>query len=160
MSYRFDVDKWLLQQLPFVLRRPKLYALIRCVSVAISAVYTAFWSYSNNIRRRLDNTSQVISLERWLNNVFYLDGDIVIKDYLSDNVYLHFAGEVPEEVYLGFDNEITEVYLSANSPSVLSGGFMVYVPSELATEDNLQTIRKWVEYYKMAGTEYKIGAYE
>ena len=69
-------------------------------------------------------------------------------------------GEVPEEVYLGFDNEITEVYLSANDPSVLSGGFVVYVPSGLATEDNLRTIRKWVEYYKMAGTEYKIVAYE
>lgn len=160
MNYRFDIDKWMLHQLPIVLRRPKLYALIRCVSVAITYVYTAFWRYSNDIRRRLDNTSQVISLERWLNDVFYLDGDIVIKDYSSDNVYLHYQGEVPEEVYLGFDDEITEVYLSVNNPSILSGGFMVYVPTDLATEDNLRIIRKWVEYYRMAGTEYKIVTYE
>lgn len=160
MNYRYDVDKWLLHQLPLVFRRPKLYALIRCIAVALTHVYTTFWRYSNDVRRRLDNTSQVISLERWLNDVFFLDGDIQIKDYASDNVYLHFQGEIPEDIYIGYDSEDAAIYLSANNPGVLSGGFAVYVPAELATEDNLRIIRKWVEYYKMAGTEYKIVTYE
>lgn len=120
----------------------------------------AFSRYSKDVLRRLDHTSQVISLERWLNSFFHLDGDIVIRDYTSGNIYLHFQGEMPNDIYVGFIDESTEIYLPKYDPSALRGGFVVYVPSDLATEENLKTIQKWVEYYKMAGTEYKIEAYE
>lgn len=160
MNYRFDIHKWLLLQLPLVLRKQRIYALIRCIAVGLNQVYEAFKNYSNDVVRRLENTSQVISLEKWLNDIFYLDGDIIIRDYISDNVYLHYQDEVPEEVYLGFPDEQTVVYLPSTSPSKLSGGFVILIPAELATEDNLKTIRKWVEYYRMAGTEYRIEIYE
>ena len=98
-------------------------------------------------------------LQKWLNDLFYLDGDIYITNYQNDNVYLHYKDEVPEEVYLSYQSEGTSFYLDSNEPSEAYGGFVVNVPMEIATQENIAKIKNWVKYYKAAGSVYKIERY-
>lgn len=44
-------------------------------------------------------------------------------------------------------------------PDRLTGHFGVYIPQELDSKINRRLIKQWVDYYKMAGTNYSIETY-
>ena len=161
MYWRFDADKFTLQQLPPLLRRKGIYALIRSLLVGISWIYEHFLSYREDVDGKLSGNGFTANLEKLLDDKLGVaPGTILIDDYVTDNIYLHFYEEVAEKVFMSFADEGDQLILSSDAPSNLSGGFRVMIPENLASEENLATIRKWVEYYKYAGTLYKIETYE
>lgn len=160
MNYSFDPNKWALHQLPPLLRKTRIYAFLKCIMIAISEVYGRFKEYASEAEYKLSNNGYTRNLEKFLNDLFSLEGEITIEDYLTENVYLHFADETPENVYVGLESEGAQLYLPSVRPDELSGGFKILIPSGLETEENLALINRWVNYYKTAGTTYKIETYE
>lgn len=159
MYYRFDVKKWILHQLPLALRRTVLWQFLQCIAKGFRHVSDDFQNYCTAIERQLGHNANTLMLQKWLNDLFYLDNDIYITNYLNDNVYLHYQDEVPEDVYMSYQQEGEGLYLDSKEPSSGYGGFVVNVPSELGTKVNLRVIKNWVEYYKAAGIVYKIELY-
>lgn len=102
-----------------------------------------------------------MALERWLNNIFYVNDAVKVENFNSDIVYLNYKAESLEETLLSLNSEGIEEYLcyKKETENEISVGFVVKIPVTMATPDNLATIRKWVEYYRMAGTTYKIEVY-
>ena len=161
MYRKFDVEKFALQQLPPLLRNRVIYALPKSLLAGLSWLQKKFTSYSDEVTGRLAVNGFTINLEVFLNDIFSLDqGTIYITDYESEKDYLHYYEEIADDVYMGYESEGDLLHLSSSPPDSLAGGFAVMVPAELATEGNLATIRKWVEYYRYAGTTYKISTYE
>lgn len=160
MYWRFDINKFALHQLPLLLRNPVIYALLKCLMIAFNAVYDSFVAHRKAVMRQLDYNGFTISLERYLNSVFGLENAIFITEYRSDNVYLSYIEEGYPKVYVGYKNEGDTIFLSSVSPDTLRGGFIVNIPERLATEENIAIIRKWVDYYRMAGTLFILKSYE
>lgn len=159
MYWKFDANKFALHQLPPFLRTKGIYALIKCIMAGIAWVYGLFTNQRETVMQKLNHNGTTLSLENFLNEKFKLSGEIYITEYLSDNTYLHNQGETAEDVYMAFQDEENNFFLSSESPDVLSGGFCINIPEGLYTDENLRAIRKWVDYYRAAGTMYKIEAY-
>ena len=156
MSLRFDANKWLLHCLPPVLRRRVIYALFSCCLQPIKAIYARYADYTSLINSQLTSRSYTGSLAAWLNSVFYLPEEtIYIEDSIGDTNYLFFKNEVPEVKYLFTNKEGNAPYFNYE-PKETFDGFYIHVPARLATAANIQIINKWVNYYKIAGVNYKI----
>lgn len=161
MYWRFDAEKFAMHQLPPLLRTKGIYALIRCLLVAVVWISRQFSSYRESVVRRLAGNGFTANLEHVLNSSIGLkDGDIYILDKQSDKVYLHYQEELADNIYIGYADEGDIFYLSSVLPDQIAGEFIVKVPLSVATESNLATVRKWVEYYRYAGTSYRIETYE
>lgn len=160
MYWKFDANKFALHQLPPLLRRPAIYALLKCLMIALNTVHETFVRHRDKTVRQLNYNAFTISLERFLNELYSLDNSIYITEYKSSNVYLSLSSENNPKVYVGNQNEGDILYLSSASPETVSGGFVVKIPAGMATEENIAIIRKWVDYYRMAGTIYTIESYE
>lgn len=160
MYWRFDANKFSLHQLPPFLRKKGIYAIIKCLMIGIDRVHSLFASHRESVTQQLKHNGTVMSLEKFLNDKFSLSGEIYITEYLTDNTYVHNEGEIPEDVYMGRKDEGKNLVLSSASPEDVSGGFVVMIPEVLATDENIAVIQKWVDYYRAAGTTYKIESYE
>lgn len=159
MYWRFDANKFALHQLPPFLRKKGIYALIKCLMIGIDKVYSLFVSHRESATQQLKHNGTVMSLEKFLNDKFGLSGGIYLTEYLTDNTYLHNEGETPEDVYMCYQDEGESLVLSSVGPDKITGGFKVMIPEGLATDENIAVIRKWVDYYRAAGTTYKIESY-
>lgn len=160
MYWRFDANKFALHQLPLFLRKKGIYAIIKCLMIGVDRVHSLFSSQRLSVSQQLKHNGTVISLEKFLNDKFSLTNEIYITEYLTDNKYLYYDGEMLEDVYMGYQGEDETFELSSVNPNNVSGGFAVMIPEGLATEENIAVIQKWVDYYRTAGTIYKIESYE
>lgn len=159
MIYRFDPNKWALHQLPPLLWQPRIYSLLKALLVGVCEVYDSFMAYKEDVSRKITYNGYTVNLERFLNKTFYLENEITIEDYRNGNVFLHRDNENADEVYVSMKSEGDEFLLPSSKPDDIIGGFKIIIPETLNTEDNLAIIRKWVEYYRPAGTSYKIETY-
>lgn len=162
MFFLFDVDKWIIHQLPPILRRSGIYAFLRTMLYPLKQLQTAFLNYRSQVNRQLTYNAFQDYLERFLNGLFFFEGRVIyITDVETEVVYLAYASESAEDVYMSFVNE-TPAYplnLSSVDPSQITGQFVVHVPAAL-TEADVATVTNWVNYYKMAGTQFTIEVYE
>lgn len=159
MIYRFDPNKWALHQLPPLLWQPRIYSLLKALLVGVCEVYDSFMAYKEDVSRKITYNGYTVNLERFLNETFCLDDEITIEDYRNGNVFLHRDNENADEVYVSMKSEGDEFLLPSSKPDDIIGGFKIIIPETLDTEDSLAIIRKWVEYYRPAGTSYKIETY-
>ena len=162
MFFLFDVDKWIIHQLPPILRRSGIYAFLRTLLYPLKQLQTAFLNYRSQVNRQLTYNAFQDYLERFLNGLFFFEGRVIyITDVETEVVYLAYASESADDVYMSFVNE-TPAYslnLSSVDPSQITGQFVVHVPAAL-TEADVATVTNWVNYYKMAGTQFTIEVYE
>lgn len=156
MYSRFDINRFAWQQLPPLLRKKGVYALLRCLLIGMGTIYRSFVGYRESVLLKVNNNSFTVSLENFLNGLFGVSDRITITDFKDQNVYLHYDQETNENNYISYQDEGVPLNLSSVSPNMVTGGFEVNVPTKLATADNLKLIQKWVEFYKPAGTTYKI----
>lgn len=162
MFYRFDVDRWIIQQLPPILRRPGIYAFLRAFLYPLKQLVQTFSAYRESIDLQLSYNSFEIYLEKWLNGILFLDpGSIYITDERLSVVALSLQSEGNDPVYMSLSNETPPVPLQLYStdPDLIIGEFIVHVPSGLSDAD-LALVAQWVDYYKMAGTQYRIEFYD
>jgi len=162
MFYHFDIDKWIIHLLPPVLRRSAIYAFLRVLLYPLKQLQSAFLAYRAQVDRQLTYNSFKDYLERFLNGLFFFEYKaIYITDVEIDAAALSFQSEAVNPVYMTFINETPAValQLSSTDPSLISGKFTVHVPAAL-TEADIATVTSWVNYYKMAGTQFTVEVYE
>lgn len=162
MFYHFDVDRWIIQQLPPILRRPAVYAFLRAFLFPLKQLVQSFTAYRESIDRQLSYNSFEIYLEKWLNDVlFYPSGTIYITDEILPIAGLSFENEGADPVYMTNVDEDPAVPLElySTSPDLIISAFVVHVPSGI-TDADIALVERWVNYYKMAGTQYRIEVYD
>ena len=162
MLYRFDVDRWIIHQLPPILRRTAIYAFLRVLLYPLKQLASIFLAYKENVDRQLAFNGFADMMQRFLNDIFfYPDGTIYITDVVDSAVELSFQEEGFSPVYMSFDDETpaASFYLASWPPGETVGQFVVHVPETLS-EEEIATVRQWVEYYKFAGTMFTIETYE
>lgn len=162
MFYHFDVDKWIIHLLPPVLRRASIYAFLRSMLYPVKQLQEAFLSYKLGIDTQLTYNSFQNYLERFLNGLFFFEYNaIYITDVELEETTLAFQSESVDPVYVSFQNETpaAALQLSSLNPDDITGKFVVHVPAALSEADRA-TITNWVNYYKMAGTEFTLEVYE
>lgn len=163
MFYHFDVDKWIIHVLPPVLRKNSIYAFLRAFLYPVKQLQEAFLAYVTAVNTRLQYNASVVSLEHFLNGLFFFEyrAIYITENEVDDQVFLAFASESEDPVYMSFSNEApaTPVVLSSLAPGNVHGSFIVHVPAALSEADRA-TVADWVNYYKFAGTEFTIEVYE
>ena len=160
MLHHFDTTRWLLLCLPPILRKPVLFALFSTCMQPLKTIAERCVAYAEDVNTRLMTRSYMGSLEVFLNNLFWLpQGTIYLADSIDDTYYLFYKTEYRELNYLYTKQEDNAPYLFYQ-PKEEFHGVYVNIPERIATETNIQTISKWIEYYKLAGVEYKIMVYE
>lgn len=161
MFFRFDVDRWIIQQLPPILRRSAIYAFLRSLLFPLKQMMQAFEAYRESVSRQLSYNAFEIYLEKWLNDVlFFPAGTIYLSDEILPIVALSMESEGDAPVYMSFVDEdpAAPLQLYSTPPDAIIGEFIVHVPTGLSDEQ-LAIIRQWVDYYKFAGTQYRIIEY-
>lgn len=162
MFRRFDVERWIVHQLPDILRKPLLYAFLRALLYPVKQVQQMFLSFSESAERQLTYNAFTNYLERWLNGLFYFgNNEIYITDEADSKFALAFADEPYEDVYVSMlgEDPSSAALLESSAPDDVIGTFIVHVPSVL-TEAQIDEVARWVEFYKYAGTQFKIEIYE
>ena len=162
MFFRFDTDRWIIDQLPPVLRRKAVYAFLRAMLLPVAQLAQAFTAFRDAALRRLSTNAFVVYLEKWLNDVFfYPSGTIYITDEEISYAALAFQSEGGDTVYMTFadENPLVPLDLYSFHPDTRLSRFVVHVPATMTAAD-LSTVSQWVEYYKFAGTQYRIETYE
>ena len=162
MFYQFDVDKWIIHLLPPVLRKVSIFAFLRCLLYPIKQLHTAFLAYKNGVDRKLAYNAFNDYLERFLNTLFFFETKVIyITDVEYDWATITFQSEPFSPAYMSFQNETpaTPLILSSVEPEARNGAFVVHVPSAFSQAD-IATVTNWVNFYKMAGTEFTVEVYE
>ena len=112
---------------------------------------------------RLSHNSFTIYLEKFLNDLLdATERRIYIADIIDDfSVYLSMKDEaaIYEDSMTLKAEDLDTLIVPSEKPDRLTGRFGVYIPKELDSEINRRLIKQWVDYYKMAGTNYSIETY-
>ena len=158
MFYNFDPNRWAASLIPKILRHKLLYALIKALLSPVSFLYDIFDAYRSEIERRLAYNAFTIYLEKFLNDLIGTDGIYIVDNIIEQTTYLsHKTEDLPFD-YLAMKAENAESVYISNSDRLV-GGFTVMVPESVSTQNNIDLIAKWVNYYKYAGTRFNILAY-
>lgn len=160
MWYKIDIFKFAFLLLPPPLRKKKMFAFLKVLTLPISYLHDELMKYRDLCDSRLNVNGQVIYIEKALNDYFLLQNKDI---YITDN---NIEG-IPETVYL-YDEEDTPTYFydeDSHNVTYLSDGevnellrFIVNVPSYL--EDRIEEIKAIVEYNKPAGRLFDINIYQ
>lgn len=160
MFYLFDVDKWIIHLLPPALRKASIYAFLRSMLYPVKQLQAAFQAYKTGVDEQLTYNAFNNYLERFLNDLFFFEYKaIYITDEEIDPPALSFSSESASPVYMSFQEEDPDTPLTLSSMLQSSGAFVVHVPAALSVAD-VATVTNWVNYYKMAGTEFRVEIYE
>ena len=162
MFYHFDIDRWIVQFLPPVLRKKSIYSFLRCLLYPLKQLHAAFLTYKLGVDRQLAYNAFQNYLERFLNGLFFFESNVIyLTDEQEASAYLAFASEAYGPVYMSYQTEFpsTAIDMSSIEPSLITGYFVVHVPAALSPSD-IATITAWVNYYKMAGIDFKVETYE
>jgi hypothetical protein len=158
MFYNFDINRWIAILIPGIMRKKFLYSIIKAMLYPVALIYRAFDTYRKGIEERLSYNAITIYLEKFLNDLLRTDGIYIVDRIIEQTLHLSYISEKDVEDYMTMKSERNNsVYLS-NSDRLV-GGFLIMVPLHVATTDNLESIRRWVNYYKYAGVQYTIKIY-
>lgn len=162
MYRNFNLYAYAVRLLPPFLRKDVIKAVLRVLLCPLDAIITAFNGLIGSSDRLLTHNSFTIYLEKFLNELFNVDGQIYITDFIDDTtVCLSKKEEMMDYDLMTLKSEeLPTLMLPSERPGRLQGRFIVNIPGSLDTEENRKLITRWVNYYKYAGTNYTIEAYE
>lgn len=148
--------------LPTFLRKDVIKAILWAILSPLDELVEIFNSLVIDSDRRLSHNSFTIYLEKFLNDLFGVQGLIYITDFIDDwSVYLSTKEELYDyDIMTMREEELPTIVLPSERPGTLRGYFIVNIPASLDTQENRALIARWVNYYKFAGTNFKIKQYE
>lgn len=171
MWWKIDLVKLAVRLLPPVLRGGLTVALLKVLTLPLRHLYDQLTERRKNTDRRLLTTANVASMEKALNDAFYLtDGQIRIESTDADErVYWHLRGETQHALYM-HQKTGEGMMLKRKGESSYRDSFVVMVPTFLCTSENadedkyggknLREIKNMLSYYKPAGRTYRIELYD
>jgi hypothetical protein len=172
MWYNIDINKFAFQLLPPVLRSRLILAIIKVLISPVVYCHQLLIDYRIAVERKFQTTSNVITLEKSLNDLFYLqNGAIYIGDgKIYDTIILYSASDVNMPSYVYAKTSSEKSYMKARGENISDADFYVYVPTFLCTsliqsEDKykglyISKIINLINSYKPAGRKYSIKLYD
>lgn len=170
MWWEIDFTRFMRQLIPPVLRGKVMMALCRVLAEPICYVGRLLKTYRKGVDARLDITANVQSIERALNDAFFLtDNQIYIEteEDKGDSAFYYQGEGEPNYFYRTGGRPF---YLKERDEVVNRETFVIYIPTFLATstdanEDeykgaNLQVVYDKLNFYKPAGRAYRIELYD
>lgn len=158
----FNLYTLFLRLLPPILRTDGVKAFIWAMLAPLDYIVSKFKRAVDSSDLRLSHNAFTMYLEKYLNGLFGLDGEIYIRDIIDDfSVYLSRKAEVSDyDIMTKKAEGLETIVLPREKPGRLIGKFGVYIPASLDTEEDRRLIEYWVRYYKYAGTTFRIEIYE
>jgi hypothetical protein len=154
----FEVHKMVRELLGARISKPTTIAFVQCLTSPINTFFDSFYLFYEKNKYDLSITSQVIYLERVLNDSFDSSNrGIYITDanVLASELVLYNEIEQNEETVLYNESEgLEETILYNESEYTTSPNFIVNVPQTL--NFNLNQMRKTIDVYKASGKNYII----
>lgn len=156
MWYKIDIFKFAFLLLPPPLRKKKMFAFLKVLTLPISYLHDELMKYRDLCDSRLSVNGQVIYIEKALNDYFLLQNkDIYISDIEGIIRSAYLRNESPSNYFYN-EGSNKHTYLHNGANGHLK--FIVNVPSYL--EDRIEEIKNIVEYNKPAGRVYTINIYD
>lgn len=152
--FTFDIDKWIEQNTPWLLRQPKLLAFVKVCASPLSGIYNSFLKQRTINVLKATCTSQVFSLEKMLNDKWDSEERrITIDDGFATNRSYVFLKEENKPVYMN-----PSLYAFLPGEYADSGiDFIVNTHGAIAlTAAVLSAIRVDMNYFKLASKRFKI----
>lgn len=159
----FDILRFALQLLPPVLRRTRLFALLRVLAGVPAGMAAEFRRYRQETLARLAANGQAASMEKALNDAFLLDGGGIFITTGDKRVWadsLLFPTEEGTMAVFPARAERAACVPDTPAPPEGQADFAVNVPSFLSDDGSIAEVRRIVEYNKPAGRTYTIKTYE
>jgi len=172
MWYKIDVVKFAMQLLPTMMRGRVLMALIKIMASPLSDLQERFISYKNIVSSRLNNTAQVQSIQKVLNDAFYLHHDEIFISTEEEERFipLYYNDEKKDPKYVNMEVDSCSLRLRYKDEISVRENFVLNIPTSLCTSINpdedaysgtyLQTILNLLNYYIAAGRTYRIKLYD
>lgn len=162
MYRNFNLYAFAVRLLPTFLRRDVIKAILWAILTPLDELIGRFNSVVTESDRRLSHNSFTIYLEKFLNDLFSVKDLIYITDNIDDwSVYLSMKDELYDyDIMTMREENLPTIVLPSDRPGTLRGNFIVNIPASLDTRENRALIARWVNYYKFAGTNFKIKQYE
>lgn len=171
MWWKTDILKLAVGLLPPMLRGGLTVALLRVLTLPVRYIYNVLTARRKNADQRLGTTANVASMEKALNDAFFLtDGQIRIEDGGEDDRtfwYLKTDGQEPATLWKATEKGTV---MKKRGEASYKDSFTVWVPTFLCTstdsaEDRyggryLRDIKILLNYYKPAGRTYRIELYD
>ncbi len=171
MWWKTDIVKMAVQLLPPVARGVLTVALVKVLTLPARHVYDRLVARRKVADRRLGTTANVISMEKALNDAFFLTyGQIRIESGDADDRtfwYWKAEGQEPPHMWMQTERGVT---LKRRGEASYKDSFVVRVPTFLCSSTdsaadryggkNLRDIKILLNYYKPAGRTYRIELYD
>lgn len=166
--FQIDWSKFVRENVPIALRQQLFLHLLNAMTGRIKELHNTFLDFRTDWLYKIRHTSQVIHIEKVLNDAF----DDVERRIYVQNVqfqsykYLYPDGEDPH--FLQEDGAVPDapMYLLEDGAGTISPDATIYVPMPLRPSAPIEienfenAIRGLVDYYKTWGVNYQILYYE
>lgn len=155
MMFTIDYKRLVLQLMPYHLRKPLLFGLLRAALVPFENLYNRFLSERSEHIYRLTHNGQVCYLRACLNDHFKsADGRFEIMSVLREGEWLYAISETGEKIplTLGEDNksetEDVPVVYNEQMLNEAQNDFVVSVPADIY-DTQLEAVKALVDKYKL-----------
>lgn len=160
MKYKFDVNKWIRLILSNVLKKPNRLKWMDAISTAFKTLLNEFENFRNEIDLKTQYSSEQLSLQTLLNNLFDSTLQRIRIETTSDIKPIYFQYNSDEEAgvnYGYFSSEIAPVKYSYYSAELTNSyNFEVRIPASIDTVSNRNKIASWVNYYRISSLTFII----
>lgn len=155
MIFTIDYKRLVLQLLPYHLRKPVLFGLLRAALVPLEGLYKRFTASRDEHNYRLSHNGQVCYLRAALNDHFKSDhGRFEIISVVREGEWVYAVTETGEMVPVTFGEDNTSetdnipVLYNELSLNGAQNDFIVSVPSDIY-DMQLDAVKALVEQYKL-----------
>lgn len=166
--FQIDWGKFTRENVPIALRRPIFIRLLASIIGQIRNLHYTFLDHRTDWLYKIRHTSQVIHIEKVLNDKFdRVQRRIYIQNVtFASYLYLWPDGEKPHYLQEDGADPDRPLYLLEEDAGVISPDATIYVPAALrpSLQSDFETfensLRGLVEYYKTYAVNYQIIYYE
>ncbi len=157
MNYNFNIQNFVSNALPYILRKPKILAFVKCLFLPFQNTIYQLLIYIETTRYNLKITGQTIVLQNFLNDKMdFIQRRIIIEHPIIAENYIWKKIENQSSDFVPFKNEPYNTffvkYKNENEIGILD--FMVKIPADISLQ--IPKIKALVEAYKLAGKTYQI----
>lgn len=154
--YSLNIDKLRDENLPVILRKPVLQALVSVLQSTMLGLHSDFMQFKAATDIRLAHNGQVYLLRKILNDTFdpYFRRITVVDAIIPDDHYIANPGLL-NQAYIASGAALEQQFYLGNPPGYFgSYDFIINIPAFL--EVKIVLIKQLVDNYKMAGKTYGI----
>ena len=156
MNYNINISTMCEMLIPRVLRKPRIKAFIKSIIAPIQTLNDQFNTWSLSVRRKLSYNSQVIYLEKLLNDIFDNTSRRIYVQTTNQSIDLELYNteEGIVKQYISNASESSESIYIFNNDEVISYDFIVYIPLDIITQST--RVSGFVNSLKLAGIRFEI----